>query len=99
MDATHPDLAPRIMAGWNFLSGNTDTHDQMGHGSAVAGTLGAATNNLIGVAGVTWANPIMPLVVVDSTGYASYSNIASAITYAADHGARIMNISISPELD
>src|ERR1035437_65645 len=95
VDATHPDLSPRIMAGWNFLSGNTDTHDQMGHGSAVAGTLGAATNNLIGVAGVTWANPIMPLVVVDSTGYASYSNIASAITYAADHGARIVNISIS----
>jgi hypothetical protein len=82
------------MAGWNFLSGNTDTHDQMGHGSAVSGTVAAATNNLTGVAGVTWANPIMPLVVVDSTGYAYYSNIASAITYAADHGARIINISI-----
>ena len=95
IDATHPDLASRIMAGWNFLSGNTDTHDQMGHGSAVAGTVAAATNNLTGVAGVTWANPIMPLVVVDSTGYASYSNIASAITYAADHGARIINISIA----
>jgi thermitase len=95
VDATHPDLASRVMAGWNFLSSNTDTHDQMGHGTAVAGTVGAATNNLIGVAGVTWANPIMPLVVVDSTGYASYSNIASAITYAADHGARIINISIS----
>src|SRR5450756_129380 len=94
IDATHPDLASRIMAGWNFLSGNTDTHDQMGHGSAVAGTVAAATNNLTGVAGVTWANPIMPLVVVDSTGYAYYSNIASAITYAADHGARIINISI-----
>ncbi len=95
IDAAHPDLAPRIMAGWNFLSGNTDTHDQTGHGSAVAGTAAAATNNLTGVAGVTWANPIMPLVVVDSTGYASYSNIASAITYAADHGARIINISIA----
>jgi subtilisin family serine protease len=94
IDATHPDLASRIMAGWNFLSGNTDTHDQMGHGSAVSGTVAAATNNLTGVAGVTWANPIMPLVVVDSTGYASYSNIASAITYAADHGARIINISL-----
>ena len=94
IDATHPDLASRIMAGWSFLSGNTDTHDQMGHGSAVAGTVAAATNNLTGVAGVTWANPIMPLVVVDPTGYASYSNIASAITYAADHGARIINISL-----
>jgi len=94
IDSTHPDLAPRVMAGWNFLSGNSDTHDQMGHGSAVAGSVAAATNNSIGVAGVTWANPIMPLVVVDPTGYASYSNIASAITYAADHGVRIMNISL-----
>jgi hypothetical protein len=95
IDPTHPDLAPRIMAGWNFLSGNTDTHDQSGHGSGVAGTVAAASNNLTGVAGVTWANPIMPLVVVDSTGSASYSNIASAITYAADHGARIINISLA----
>jgi hypothetical protein len=67
----------------------------MGHGTATAGTIAAATNNGAGVAGVAWGNPIMPLIVVDSTGFASYSNIASAITYAADHGVRIMNISIA----
>jgi len=94
VDLTHPDLASRITAGWNFLNGNSNTQDTMGHGTATAGTIGAATNNLTGVAGVTWSNPIMPLVVVDSTGSAAYSNIASAIQYAADHGARIINISI-----
>jgi thermitase len=92
---THPDLAPRLTAGWNFLLNSPNVADDLGHGTATAGTLGAVSNNLTGVAGVTWSNPIMPLVVLDSADYASYSNIASAITYAADHGARIVNISIS----
>jgi subtilisin family serine protease len=91
----HPDLASKLVTGWNFLTGTTNTSDSIGHGTATSGTAAAATNNSTGVAGVAWANPVMPLVVVDSTGYASYSNIASAITYAADHGVRVMNISIA----
>lgn len=93
-DLAHPDLAARLAGGWNFLSGTSATQDGQGHGTAVGGVIGAITNNLAGVAGVTWNNPIMPLVVVDAAGYADYSNIAAAITYAADHGARIINISI-----
>lgn len=94
VNSAHPDLAGRITAGWSFLLGNSNTSDVLGHGTAVAGSLGAATNNLIGVAGVTWRNPIMPLVVLNSNDYASYSDIASAIMYAADHGVRIINVSI-----
>src|SRR4026209_2109087 len=93
VDTTHPDLVSKIVPGWNYLSGTSDIRDVQGHGTAVAGVLAAATNNLTGVAGVTWANPIMPLVVMDANGNASYSNIASAITYAADHGVRIINVS------
>lgn len=94
VDGTHPDLAGRLVAGWNFLGANSNTSDVLGHGTAVAGTIAAATNNLTGVAGVTWANPIMPLVVLNSSDYASYSDIASAIMYAADRGARVINVSI-----
>jgi hypothetical protein len=94
-DSSHPDLGPKLVPGWSFLTGTSNTSDTMGHGTATAGTVGAATNNSAGVASIAWQNPIMPLVVVDSTGYASYSSIASAITYAADHGARIVNISIA----
>ena len=93
-DPTHPDLAPRLVPGWSFLTSTSNTADVLGHGTAVAGAAGAATNNLTGVAGVGWLNPIMPLVVLDSSNYASYSNIASAINYAADHGARIISVSI-----
>jgi len=94
VDPTHPDLAPKLIPGWSFITGTTDTHDTMGHGTTTAGAAAALGNNGIGVAGVAWQNPVMPLVVVDSTGFASYSNIASAITYAADQGARIVNVSI-----
>ncbi|MEO7142541.1 MAG: S8 family serine peptidase, partial [Bryobacteraceae bacterium] len=78
----------------SFLTSTTNTQDTMGHGTATAGTAAAITNNGMGVAGIAWQNPLLPLVVVDATGSASYSDMASAITYAADHGARIVNISI-----
>jgi len=90
----HPDLEAKLVPGWSFTASSGDTSDVLGHGTAVAGTVAASTNNGIGVAGVSWGSLIMPLVVVDSTNYAAYSDIASAIEYAADHGVRIINISI-----
>jgi len=95
VDGTHPDLASKMVPGWNFLNGNSDTHDVLGHGTAVAGTAAAATDNGTGVAGVNWMSRIMPLVVLDSSDYATYSNIANAIMYAADNGAKIINVSIA----
>lgn len=94
VDATHPDLAAKLVPGWNFVNNNSTTADVLGHGTAVAGTLAAISNNGVGVAGVSWGSKIMPLVVVDSTDFASYSNIAAAIQYAADQGVRIINVSI-----
>jgi thermitase len=94
VDAAHPDLTSKLVAGWNFVKSTSETVDVLGHGTAVAGTVAAASNNSIGIAGVTWASKVMPLVVVDDTDYASYSNIAAAIQYAADQGVRIINISI-----
>jgi thermitase len=94
VDPTHPDLASKLIPGWSFLTGTADTHDVLGHGTETAGTAAALGNNAVGVAGVAWQNPIMPLVVLNSSDWASYSDIANAIMYAADHGVRIVNISI-----
>ncbi len=94
VDPTHPDLASKLIPGWSFLTGTADTHDVLGHGTETAGTAAAIGNNAAGVAGVAWQNPIMPLVVLNSADWASYSDIANAIMYAADHGVRIVNISI-----
>lgn len=94
VDPTHPDLSDKLLPGYNFLQDNTDTHDVRGHGTAVAGTAAAISNNVEGVAGVAWDNLIMPLVVLNSDNWATYYDIAQAITYAADEGVRVMNISI-----
>jgi thermitase len=94
IDPNHPDLAGKLLPGYSFLLNSTNTSDVLGHGTAVAGTAAAMSNNLFGVAGLAWNNPLMPLVVLDSSDYASYYNIAQAITYAADSGVRVMNISI-----
>src|SRR5579871_2035088 len=94
VDSTHPDLSSKIVAGWNWVNGTSNTADDYGHGTAVAGSAAAGSNNGTGVAGVAWGNMIMPLVVLDSTDSATYSNMASAVIYAADHGARIINMSL-----
>ena len=91
---SHQDLAARLAGGWNFVANSSNINDDFGHGTAVSGTIGAIANNGFGTVGVTWQNPLMALVVVDSTGYATYSNMAAAIQYAADHGARIINMSL-----
>jgi subtilisin family serine protease len=93
IEATHEDLASRIVPGRNIYNNNNDTGDVFWHGTAVAGVAGAASNNGIGVASVTWGCGIMPIRVSDSTGIATESNIASGLTWAADHGARVANVS------
>jgi len=96
VNVNHPDLKDRIVPGYNVYNGNTDVTDVCGHGTAVAGTAAATGNNAAGVAGVAGAASIMPLRIAysDSTGcHAYFSTIATGITYAADHGARVANIS------
>ena len=98
VDSTHPDLSPSLVPGYNFVDNNGDTSDVCGHGTAVAGTAAATSNNGTGVAGVAGQAHIMPLRIayLDTTSnscYAYYSTISSGITYAADHGARIANAS------
>jgi thermitase len=90
---SHPDLAGLIVPGWNFYNNNSDLTDISGHGTAVAGTAAALANNGQGVAGVTWNCRLMPLRITDASGYGYSSAIASALTWAADHGARVANIS------
>ncbi|MES2831832.1 MAG: S8 family serine peptidase [Pseudomonadota bacterium] len=98
IDRNHPDLSPNLVPGYNTYDNNTDTSDVCGHGTAVAGTAAATSNNGVGVAGIAGGAKIMPIRIAYfdtsyNSCYAYYSTVAAGLTYAADHGARIANIS------
>lgn len=93
VDATHPDLAGQLVPGWNMFDNNADTTDVYGHGTMVAGVVGAASNNAIGVSSFAWQAKIMPVRISGLDGMASISTIANGLVWAADHSARVANIS------
>ncbi|HKQ48942.1 MAG TPA: S8 family serine peptidase [Phycisphaerae bacterium] len=93
IDSTHPDLASKLVPGWNVYSNDADLTDQTGHGTSVAGAAAAASNNNVGVASPAWGCPIMPIRVSNSTGMATSTMIATGILWAADHGAKVVNVS------
>ena len=92
--ASHSDLAGRIVDGWDFLESDTVPQDDFGHGCAVSGVIAANMNDGIGIAGIAPNAMIMPLRVLNSSGIGSYSDVAAAIVYAADHGAQVINLSL-----
>jgi subtilisin family serine protease len=79
--------------GWDWVGGDANPSDANGHGTHVAGTIGARGNDGLGVAGVSWSTGLMPLRVLDSSGNGSLANVISAYGYAAAHGARVVNAS------
>lgn len=93
VENSHPDLSGKIVSGWNVMDNNSDTSDLHGHGTAVAGQAAAIGNNGVGVAGLAWGCRLLPIRVADSNANTTTSLIASGLVYAADHGARVANIS------
>ncbi len=90
-----PDLdGIKFVDPYNFVSNNTHANDDHGHGSHVTGTIAQVTNNGIGVAGIARNVKIMPLKVLSAGGSGSVAGIADAIRYAADHGAKVINMSL-----
>jgi type VII secretion-associated serine protease mycosin len=94
VDRDHPDLAPNLVAGRDIVNVDADPSDDNGHGTAVAGVVGAATGNGAGVAGVAWNAKIMPVKVLGADGRGFDADIASGITWATDNGADIINLSL-----
>jgi len=73
---------------------NGRPHDDNNHGTTVSGVIAAETNNSIGIAGVAPGAKLMPLKVLDSSGNGSTSDLISAIYYASNNGAKVINISL-----
>jgi len=80
--------------GWNFISGTSNIYDGNGHGTQVAGVAAAAANDGVGIAGLCWNCRIMPVRVMADSGVSNYSDIAAGVIFAADKGAKVINLSL-----
>jgi subtilisin family serine protease len=92
IDATHPDLVPRIESGKSFVGGSwgKDVH---GHGTFVAGIIAAETSNAVGISGIGLGTDLLVAKVVRDDGTISLEAEARAIRWAVEQGAKVINLS------
>jgi subtilisin family serine protease len=100
IQSSHPDLQQNLaLPGYNSADGSSHSEPvgglKGGHGTMVAGCIGAVGNNGIGVAGVSWKVKILPIRITNDAvdAKASGATVAGGIRWAADHGARVINVS------
>jgi subtilisin family serine protease/subtilisin-like proprotein convertase family protein len=86
-DTAHPN----DFIGWNFVANTNDPLDDHGHGTNMAGVIGAIGNNGTGVAGIAWQSSLMAIKALDSHGNGTASWLIGALQYARLHGAKILN--------
>jgi subtilisin family serine protease len=92
LDLDHPEFAGRVAFAQSFVGGNVT--DREGHGTFVAGVIAAAIGNGQGIAGIAFPAQLLVAKVVRSDGTISPSAEAKAIRWAADNGARVINLSL-----
>ncbi|MEA2351589.1 MAG: serine protease [Thermoleophilaceae bacterium] len=102
VDLGHPDLRAKLLPGTDLVKktanlsgpGCPGPQDENGHGTHVAGIAAAITNNGIGVAGTAPGARILPVRVLDKDGSGDDTAVDSGIRWAADHGAKVINLSL-----
>lgn len=100
VDGNHPDLAGVVLPGFDVIGDTDGRFDPNGHGTHIAGIIGAIRNNGIGIAGLAPGVKILPVRALDETGYGDDAGIAEGVLWAADNGATIINLSLgSPDKD
>jgi len=94
VDFSQPDLRGALVPGYDFVNGDNDPSDDNGHGTRTAGIVGARADNGLGISGVCPRCSIMPVKVANANGTASWLDVASGISWAADHGASVISMSL-----
>lgn len=98
-DLNHTDLNGQFVSGYNVVNPEKKPTDDVGHGTHVAGIIGALVNNGEGVAGMSWYNKIMPVKALDASGSGTTYAVAEGIIWATDHGAKVINMSLGNYAD
>ncbi|BCW70004.1 S8 family serine peptidase [Arthrobacter sp. NicSoilB8] len=89
----NPDINPKVALRANFSTAATN-EDNYGHGTHVAGLVGASANNTIGVAGVCPGCSVLAGKVLNDSGVGSSSSLANGIDWAVTNGAKVINMSL-----
>ncbi len=97
VDRTHEDLKGKFVPGYDFVDDDADPSDEKGHGTHVAGIAAARANNDVGIAGVAPEATLMAIRVLDKNGSGSASDINEGVRWAVEHGADVVNLSLSDE--
>jgi thermitase len=92
--SSHSDLSGNVLSGVDYVVPGTSANDENGHGTHVAGIVAALYNNSRGIAGFAPRAKILPVRVLDRNGSGSAANVAKGIVYAADRGAKVINLSL-----
>jgi hypothetical protein len=97
VDLEHPDLAPNLAAGYDYVDHDPFPYDESedGHGTHIAGVIGAVADNGVGVAGLNWQAQMVPMRTFDADGNGDVSAGVEAIVTAVSGGARVVNLSFS----
>lgn len=96
VDHTLADLSGNVLVdkGYNFVDRNDDAMDDNGHGTHVSSIIAAKSDNHYSMAGINPYAEILPIKVLDSSGGGDTEQIAAGIMYAADNGAKVLNLSL-----
>jgi subtilisin family serine protease len=94
----HPDLSTNVLTGYDFVNNDENATDDNGHGTHVAGII-ASTMNGSGNVGTSYSAKLMPVKVLNESGYGYLSDVAKGIYYATDNGAQIINMSLGTSED
>lgn len=94
IDPDHPDLKDKVVSSWNVFTKTSKVRDGAGHGTHTAGIAAAALGNGQGGSGVAPGCGLMVVQVLDQNGSGSDQTIADGIVWAADHGAKVMTMSL-----
>lgn len=98
VDATHPDLAGRVVGGADFVNGDTDASDDAWHGTHVAGIAAGVTGNGLGIAGLSKAS-ILSAKVLDAKGSGEEIWLAQGIRWCQDNGADVISMSLGTDVN
>ena len=93
------DVAGQFVPGRDVVNSDDDPTDDHGHGTQVTGVMAARMGNDVGPSGWCAGCRYMPVKVLGSTGYGSYSTMIAGLTWAADHGADVINLSLTGSTD